>query len=62
MSDTLPRSRRNIIYNATLPDLPYMVRVFESHNYCYIFFYLFQCTRESFHLIFFVYDSYYRRA
>jgi hypothetical protein len=62
MSDRLPRSRRNIIYNVMLLDLPFIIQVFKSHNRCYILFYPFQCMRESFHPIFFIYDSYCRQV
>jgi hypothetical protein len=36
MFDTLPRRRRNIICDAMLPYLPFIVRVFKSHNCWYI--------------------------
>jgi hypothetical protein len=36
MSDTLPRSKRNIICDVMLPYLPFIVRVFKSQNCCYI--------------------------
>jgi hypothetical protein len=36
MSDTLPRSRRNIICDAMLSYLPFIVQLFKSQNCCYI--------------------------